>query len=85
VQINSLPIWIVTRVEGSSIDIELVRKHELHLLRRIPPRRFSVSLFGCIVVYEPIVAPNYWDLSERDIGYACLAEAKVATAPVQTR
>lgn len=48
-QVNSFPIRIITRVESSTISIELVGEDQFHF-RIVSPRLFCVSFLRCVQV-----------------------------------
>lgn len=51
-QVNSLPERIITRIKRSPIGLELVRKHQHHILRRVDVALSCVGVLWCYRVDE---------------------------------
>lgn len=61
-QIHSFPVGVVSGVETSTFDIELIGKYEYHLVPRFQ-RLLGVRTLGCVFVYEAIVAHHVRNLA----------------------
>jgi hypothetical protein len=63
IQINCLPVWVISGPEGSSIDIKLIREDEIPLLRGVLKRWLSVCALGRRGIDETDVVDQFGNLT----------------------
>jgi hypothetical protein len=61
VKVDSLPEWIVARVERATFGVELIREDKLELALA-KPRVLGVSFLGCVGVDQGMVTGNLGNL-----------------------
>ena len=80
--INSLPVRILSRIESSSIRVELVTEDELHLLSTLV-RDFGVSICWSVLVYQaPIADARNLNNTTRSLGRKLIERQQRRTCPV---
>jgi hypothetical protein len=64
-EVDGLPIWVVTGVESAIIEIELVRKYQFEFRRRIMEGGKSVSTLRGVGVDETPTSSELTSLYDR--------------------
>lgn len=62
-EINRLPVWIISRVERATVHIKLVREHQCPLIAWVHVGFLGICALGCMKVDEAPISGNGRDLS----------------------
>lgn len=70
-EIYSFPVRIISRVESTSIAIELVAEYKFHIIFTIVIRLDGIHILRRVDIYETPLVNKTGDLAEGQIGKSC--------------